>query len=335
MVRPVPAHASPRTRIIIAVTIGGALAAMVSGVIAYESQPKDVVSSPRPVDARPAVVSSRSIRIPARENLARRGTPLRHSEGPDGPRTGTPPLLDPLSDRALQHFVRDCLGGSTRRSPVRSVQIDYPTRVVAAKDNAFAFQAVADARSQPVPPTAVIPSAEARAARVVTHCQLGAKLEALDETTLRVGAPAGESSGDGWQYKAFDESGNVNWTWPVTGLSVGTHELVVSFRPISSARQPRNLNLDSTVTYSTHVTVTGSTVEKTSSWVAQNKGPLSVIGGFLLAAVLGLLTAISKIRTAVGTVLGSRRTIDLSDQEAEPPSRRRRGKGRPAIAGKK
>jgi hypothetical protein len=94
------------------------------------------------------------------------------------------------------------------------------------------------------------------------------------------------------------------------------------------------VTLDTTVTYTAGIPVTGSTVEKTSSWASKNKGSLSAIGGFLVAAVLGLLAAITKIRDAIGTARRRTQSIDCRTTRpshlplaSEPQRRRPRRRG--------
>jgi hypothetical protein len=194
--------------------------------------------------------------------------------------------------------LKRCLGESNLVPVEEIVEISYDAERTVKKDNGVNFRIVADARSTPAT-IAPGPSSSPATGQVRTRCELGAKLTSVDPSAVRVDKPEGTVSDGDWQYKPFNVTGVLFWSWPVTGLKTGTHTLTLLIRPAlpGESRTP-GVSLDDTVPYTITVTVEGNMIQRMADWVGNNKAAFAVIGAALLGLIgwlTGALTAFLRL----------------------------------------
>jgi len=188
------------------------------------------------------------------------------------------------------------------------------------------YMVVADAASQPAPATAVIPGKDVRSDSATVQCTLGARLTSVDKS---VGVYSDSSQGD-WTVQQFNPGGKLYWSWTISSQHAGDHQLRLELRPVAAVVQPA-LNGNAGDVYTGTATSTfqqistvhvlplaqptavattatsspapvpaekpkGDFIQRLADWIQEHKGPLAVIGAFIVAVVIATLTAIREVR---------------------------------------
>jgi hypothetical protein len=241
-----------------------------------------------------------------------------------GPTTGAP-NPDSLADKPLQDFVTACRHSLDTK---RSVQLDYLSSVTMITGEWASFYLSADARTIPLPARSLVPTGTPTAVPVYALCVLGAKLESPDGSVVITNRRAGD---DGWEYQHFNEGGVLDWTWDLRSGFLGTHALNLYVEPLveysngsSSRIAPRRFIASVDVTNPPPPTPTPSpppnAIQKSASWISENMGALTVIGGAISTVTIGLLLFFGKFRKHWREAVGDeKRDGEAGAGQDEPP----------------
>jgi hypothetical protein len=228
-----------------------------------------------------------------------------------------------LNDKDLQAFINRC---RKSQDVWRDVKIDWPQALDVPIGDSVEYMVVADAASQPAPATAVIPGKDVRSDSATVQCTLGARLTSVDKS---VGVYSDSSQGD-WTVQQFNPGGKLYWSWTISSQHAGDHQLRLELRPVAAVVQPA-LNGNAGDVYTGTATSTfqqistvhvlplaqptavattatsspapvpaekpkGDFIQRLADWIQEHKGPLAVIGAFIVAVVIATLTAIREVR---------------------------------------
>lgn len=202
--------------------------------------------------------------------------PLAEPEGS----TGALPEL-PSTPADLEAFLADCERGVREW---RAAQVDYPTELVARVGETVTYVAAVDARDTPVDPSEAIPGPSPTGEAAFVRCEVAARL-----------TPVGDAltvDGDDWVLRRFTPVGLIRWTWAVTAVKGGDHDLQLELQPAVRAEDGSVLISDTSMDVSSFLTrarVGEDPIDRVGNWWTDHWGTLALVGAGIGAAILGVL----------------------------------------------
>lgn len=291
-----------------AVVLLGACAAPDDGA---QQRPPGLVTQPPTTDAEPPPGPS-----PSPTAAGPQATPTRGAGPPPtvgvgageesrpptvGAGEGRPPgLADLLDEAELTAFSEGC--DTAARQYVQG-DVAYPRSLPAAMGEAASYEAAVRIRQvDPSSPTDLIDAADPTEEPVKVQCLVAARLVAVSET-IDVEEP--DEAGDGgWVYQEFTPDGTLEWAWSVTATAPRDGTLRLEMRPAVKGFDVTEVTRGRTARFSSDVVVDASWLQRGAYWTQHDGQALTVLAGFLGAALLGLLAFVPKVRDAVKGALG-------------------------------
>jgi hypothetical protein len=197
------------------------------------------------------------------------------------PSTPGAPPPEPTATPDLEAFLADCELGVREW---RAAQVDYPSDLTIEAGGSASYVAAVDTRATPASPSELIPGPSPTAEAVAVRCEVAARLSTsgdaltVDETD--------------WVLRRFTPTGFIRWSWTVTAVKGGDHDLELELQPAVRTEDGRILVSDSTLDVSTFITrahVDQDAIQEVGSWMDSHKGPLAVIAAALAAAAIGVV----------------------------------------------
>jgi hypothetical protein len=195
--------------------------------------------------------------------------------------TAEPTTAEPPQRPDLLAFLADCELGVREW---RAAQVDYPSELTIEVGGSASYVAAVDTRSTPADPGELIPGPSPTAEAAAVRCEVAARL-----------SPSGEAltvDERDWVLRRFTPTGFIRWSWTVTAVKGGDHDLELELQPAVRTEDGRFLVSDSTLDVSTFITrahVDEDAIQEVGSWMDSHKGPLAVIAAALAAAIIGVL----------------------------------------------
>lgn len=227
--------------------------------------------------------------------------------------TASSPPPNPLNDESLQDWVASC---DKSVNQWRQAQVVWPASLDLSLGQAVTYHASANAMTSPVPPDEAFGPSPATTHAVV-RCVLGTRLRSVDDG-LQVQVVGADE--DGWRYQRFGPGGTLEWTWTITGIGLGDHQLNLEIRPVaqvlSDAQVAGGESYEiSSIERTTQVHVTGDVIQHLSYWFTKEGGLLTTIGAAALAGLIWLLSATGQLKKAW------RQAFPKSRRTTRPPAR--------------
>jgi hypothetical protein len=165
-------------------------------------------------------------------------------------------------------------------------QVDYPKSLTLPLNEAKSYVAAVDIRSTPPPATTVLPLGPTGQAPIAVKCALGARLVTPPDNSLA-------ASNTDWNVREFTPTGVVNWSWSITALRPGDHDIQLELEPVlvtsANGVPVGSGTADTATTFLTPVHVDTFWFEAASFWWKDNWPSIALICGGIGAAILALI----------------------------------------------
>lgn len=215
------------------------------------------------------------------------------SARPTGAGGTPPPAQAARSSASFNAFVEDC-----RRNvdAWRRGQVSYPASLVVELDKTVPYRAGIDITggSDLKARLSLDDDVEVSSLAVDVRCGLGARLVSANSSV--------EVDETEWVMRAFDQPGQVEWSWNVTGQKPGDYLVRLELRPAVAVMNggyvvpAGDVGSSPVTTLPTRVEVTATWLQHLYLWWDENWGKIVAIGTALGAALLGIRVWVRKLR---------------------------------------
>jgi hypothetical protein len=233
------------------------------------------------------------------------------------PSSESAPGSDPAATPDLQTFLQDCERGVR---DWRAAQVDYPAELALDIGESGSYVAAVDVRSTPGPPGSVIPGPSATAEAAFVKCEIAARLTPMGRAL--------EVDDEEWVLRSFTPSGVIRWSWNVTAVEAGDHDLRLELQPAVVGQDGMVLVSGSSTAVSSFFTrtrVEKGSMQRLGDWWKANWEVITLVAAGIGGGILALLgfgeQLAGRSRRLVAAWRGKERPRDADpDEHAEAVS---------------
>ena len=171
--------------------------------------------------------------------------------------------------------------------------LTYPRNLNVNLNDAAVFEAVINLNGASSPE--LIPNGTPTTTILSVKCEVTADLVVPPDESLKVLDSSGSNT------RSFLPTGRVQWSWPVTGLKPGHHELQLVIEPALVIGEAVDTDPSSQkLNFVTDVNVNASSWQKAKLWLGDNWATILAGAGALGAAIVGLVRWLGSFGKVVG-----------------------------------